>query len=211
MLPFNNNLVSMDLTGAQLLRLLEQQWERPQPAGGRILPVSHGFSYTWDASQPEGAAPGKGQRVVPGSMRLHGEPIVLGQSYRVTVNSFMASGGDALSVFRQGRNVQEGENDLVAAKLGQMLIELKAECSQHKGVLSFHSWVKTELPTMDHNTRAKVMQYAQKLPLLKLHKPESQRTGAKTMTSTNTISTANINDINCIYSLMKRSICLTMQ
>jgi 5'-nucleotidase len=116
-LPFNNNLVSMDLTGAQLLRLLEQQWERPQPAGGRILPVSNGFSYTWDARQPEGAAPGKGQRVVPGSVRLHGEPIVLEQSYRVTVNSFMASGGDALSVFKQGRNVQEGENDLVVAKL----------------------------------------------------------------------------------------------
>jgi 5'-nucleotidase len=116
-LPFNNNLVSMDLTGAQLLRLLEQQWERPQPAGGRILPVSNGFSYTWDASQPEGAAPGKGQRVVPGSVRLHGEPIALEQSYRVTVNSFMASGGDALSVFKLGRNVQEGENDLVVAKL----------------------------------------------------------------------------------------------
>ncbi len=116
-LPFNNNLVSMDLTGAQLLRLLEQQWERPQPAGGRILPVSNGFSYTWDASQPEGAAPGRGQRVVPGSMRLHGEPISMEQSYRVTVNSFMASGGDALSVFKQGRNMQEGENDLVVAKL----------------------------------------------------------------------------------------------
>ncbi len=116
-LPFNNTLVTMDLTGAQLLRLLEQQWERPQPAGGRILPVSNGFGYTWDASQPEGAAPGKGQRVVPGSMRLNGLPIAMEQSYRVTVNSFMASGGDALSVFKQGRNVQEGETDLVVAKL----------------------------------------------------------------------------------------------
>ena len=116
-LPFNNSLVTMDLTGAQLLRLLEQQWERPQPAGGRILPVSNGFSYTWDASQPEGAPPGKGQRVVPGSMRLNGAPIAMDKSYRVTVNSFMASGGDALSVFKQGRNVQEGENDLVVAKL----------------------------------------------------------------------------------------------
>jgi 5'-nucleotidase len=116
-LPFNNSLVTMDLSGAQLLRLLEQQWEKPQPAGGRVLPVSHGFSYVWDASAPEGAAPGKGQRVVSGSMRLHGVPIAMEQSYRVTVNSFMASGGDALSVFKQGRNVQEGETDLVAAKL----------------------------------------------------------------------------------------------
>ncbi len=116
-LPFNNSLVTMDLTGAQLLRLLEQQWEKPQPPGGRVLPVSSGFSYVWDASKPEGAAPGKGQRVVPGSMRLHGEPMAMEQSYRVTVNSFMASGGDALGVFKQGRNVQEGETDLVAAKL----------------------------------------------------------------------------------------------
>lgn len=116
-LPFNNTLVTMDLTGAQLLRVLEQQWERPQPAGGRILPVSNGFTYTWDASQPEGAAPGTGHRVVPDSMRLNGVPIAMEQSYRVTVNSFMASGGDALGVFKQGRNVQEGENDLVVTKL----------------------------------------------------------------------------------------------
>ena len=116
-LPFNNSLVTMDLTGAQLLRLLEQQWEKPQPAGGRILPVSNGFSYSWDASVPEGAAPGTGHRVVPGSMRLQGVPMAMEQSYRVTVNSFMASGGDALSVFKQGRNVQEGETDLVVAKL----------------------------------------------------------------------------------------------
>jgi 5'-nucleotidase len=116
-LPFNNSLVTMDLSGAQLLRLLEQQWERPQPAGGRILPVSNGFSYTWDASQPEGAAPSAGHRVVPGSLRLQGRPIAMDKTYRVTVNSFMASGGDALSVFKQGRNVQEGENDLVVAKL----------------------------------------------------------------------------------------------
>jgi 5'-nucleotidase len=116
-LPFNNNLVTMDLTGQQLLRLLEQQWERPQPAGGRVLPVSQGFSYVWDASKPEGAAPGTGQRVVPGSMRLNGEPIAMDKVYRVTVNNFMASGGDSFNVLKNGRNVQEGENDLVVAKL----------------------------------------------------------------------------------------------
>ena len=115
-LPFNNGLVTMDLSGAQLLRLLEQQWERPQPAGGRILPVSQGFAYTWDASMPEGAAPGSGRRVVPASLRLNGKPMAMDRFYRVTVNSFMASGGDALSVFKQGRNVQEGETDLVAAR-----------------------------------------------------------------------------------------------
>jgi len=116
-LPFNNNLVTMDLTGAQLHRLLEQQWERPQPAGGRILPVSQGFTYTWDASKPEGAPPGKGERVVPGSMKLNGESIAMDKTYRVTVNNFMASGGDSFNVLKQGTQVQDGENDLVAAKM----------------------------------------------------------------------------------------------
>jgi 5'-nucleotidase len=107
----------MDLTGQELLRLLEQQWESPQPKGGRIMPVSDGFSYTWDASQPEGAAPGTGQRIIVASMRLRGEPIDMNRSYRITVNNFMASGGDNYTVLRQGRNRQDSEMDSVVAKL----------------------------------------------------------------------------------------------
>lgn len=110
--PFNNNVVTMDLTGAQILRLLEQQWESPQPPGGRVMAVSAGFSYTWDASQPEGAAPGKGRRVVSESLALHGEAIDPAKTYRVTVNNFMASGGDNFTVLRRGKRVQEGELDL---------------------------------------------------------------------------------------------------
>jgi 5'-nucleotidase len=116
-LPFNNNLVTMDLTGQQLLRLLEQQWESPQPKGGRIMPVSSGFSYAWDASQPEGAAPGTGQRVVPASLKLNGEPIDMNAPYRITVNNFMASGGDNYTVLREGRNRQEGDIDSAVVKL----------------------------------------------------------------------------------------------
>ena len=116
-LPFNNNLVSMDLTGQQLLRLLEQQWESPQSAGGRIMSVSAGFSYAWDASTAERALPGTGARVVPGSMKLHGEPMDMNQTYRITVNNFMASGGDNFSLLRQGSNVQAGEVDSTVVKL----------------------------------------------------------------------------------------------
>ncbi len=116
-LPFNNNLVTMDLTGQQLLRLLEQQWESPQSPGGRVMAVSRGFHYTWDASTPEGAAPGTGARVVPGSMRLDDEAIEMDKNYRITVNNFMASGGDNFSVLKQGGNLQQGELDSVAVKL----------------------------------------------------------------------------------------------
>ena len=116
-LPFNNNLVTMTLSGEQIRRLLEQQWEKPQPMGGRILSVSQGFSYAWDAQAPEGAAAGTGARVVPGSIRLNGEPLELQKAYRVTVNNFMASGGDNFPVLRDGQDVQTGEIDLVVAKL----------------------------------------------------------------------------------------------
>ena len=117
-MPFNNNLVTMDLTGAQLLRFLEQQWEYPQPAASnRVMAISSGFTYTWDALQPAGAEPGKGQRVVPGSMKLNGEPIAMDKTYRITVNNFMATGGDNFTVLTQGTNLQNGEIDLVATKL----------------------------------------------------------------------------------------------
>jgi 5'-nucleotidase len=112
--PFGNNLVTMDVTGAQLHRLLEQQWEG-KSAGGRVLPVSAGFTYSWDAGMPAGAAPGTGQRVVPGSMKLHGVPIDAATTYRITVNSFMASGGDNFSVLNHGTHVQQGISDIDAS------------------------------------------------------------------------------------------------
>ena len=116
-LPFQNKLISMDLTGQQILRLLEQQWEQPQSGSGRMLSVSSGFSYAWDASQPAGAPPGKGRRVVPGSMRLNGEVMDLNALYRVTVNSFMAGGSGSNNVLKKGLNRREGEVDLVAVQL----------------------------------------------------------------------------------------------
>lgn len=111
-LPFGNSMVTMSLTGAQILRLLEQQWEAPQPAGGRVLQVSSGFTYTWDASKPEGAPAGQGNRVDPASIKLNGVAIDPTKSYRVTVNNFMASGGDNYTVLNQGTNQQAGPVDI---------------------------------------------------------------------------------------------------
>ncbi len=50
--PFRNRLVTMTLTGSQLKDMLEQQWLDPKRP--RILQVSNGFSYTWDATKPFG-------------------------------------------------------------------------------------------------------------------------------------------------------------
>ena len=115
--PFGNTLVTLNLTGAQILRLLEQQWEAPNNtakfntvtgAVGRLLLVSNGFTYTYDNSQPAGAASGLGARVVAGSMRLNGVAIDLTKTYKIVTNSFLGtgSGGDNFTVMaRQGTNV----------------------------------------------------------------------------------------------------------
>ena len=105
--PFYNNLVTMTLTGAQLLQLLEQQWAG-QGSGGRILHVSRGFSYRWDNARPAG------QRVVPGSVMLNGKPLDPLSNVRITVNAFMASGGDNFLVLKEGKEVHTGLMDIDA-------------------------------------------------------------------------------------------------
>ena len=104
--PFGNSLVTMTLTGDQIHTLLEQQWEGQ--VNPRILQVSEGFTYEWSA----GAA--DGDRVDPASIMINGVPIVADQGYRVTVNSFLADGGDNFSVLVEGTNRLGGEVDLDA-------------------------------------------------------------------------------------------------
>lgn len=104
--PFYNNLVTLTLSGAQIVELLEQQWVGQ--VSQRILHVSRGFSYAWDAKAPLGS------RVVAGSLRLDGQPIDPGASYRVTVNGFLASGGDSFVLLKQGRDAVTGMMDVDA-------------------------------------------------------------------------------------------------
>jgi 5'-nucleotidase len=97
-LPFGNTLVVMDLSGAQLRRLFEQQWQRPSASGATILQVSQGLTYTWDEKRPVG------QRLVPGSLKFNGAPVDDGKTYRVVANNFLAEGGDNFPEFAKGTN-----------------------------------------------------------------------------------------------------------
>jgi len=105
--PFYNNLVTMTLSGAQVLTLLEQQW-KGQGEGGRILQVSRGFSYSWDGRRAVG------ERVVPGSVKLNGQALDVARGYRVTVNGFIAGGGDNFVILKAGRDVRTGVMDVDA-------------------------------------------------------------------------------------------------
>lgn len=93
-MPFGDNLVTMTLTGVQIKAVLEQQFDNPAPGLNTLLQVSEGFSYTWSAAAPKG---GKVSNI-----RLKGLPLESARSYRVTVNSFLADGGDNFTAFREG-------------------------------------------------------------------------------------------------------------
>jgi 5'-nucleotidase len=104
--PFGNTLVTMTLTGAQLKQLLEQQFDNPVAGQNRILQVSSGFSYSWSPSAPAG------DRLR--DMRINGKPVIPTENYRITVNSFMADGGDNFSILKEGRDRQVGVKDIEA-------------------------------------------------------------------------------------------------
>ena len=106
--PFGNSLVTMTLTGAQIDALLEQQFDNPGPGGSRILQVSTGFAYSWDGTAPVGA------RVDESTITINGAPISPTGEYRVTVNSFLADGGDNFTVLSDGTDRLGGEVDLDA-------------------------------------------------------------------------------------------------
>jgi 5'-nucleotidase len=105
--PFRNQLVTMTLTGAQLKQALEQQWTAP--SFPRILQISRGFAFSFDATRP------LGDRVQ--SISFRGAPIDPNASYRVTVNDFLASGGDGFSTFKDGAARRTGIYDVDALDL----------------------------------------------------------------------------------------------
>ena len=101
--PFGNSLVRMDFTGQQIYDLLNQQWAG-QPFA-RILKIS-GLTYVWDNALPAG------NRVL--AVYKNGALIDKAANYGVTVNSFLADGGDNFSVLRNGTGRAGGPVDLDA-------------------------------------------------------------------------------------------------
>lgn len=106
--PFGNSLVVKTMTGAQIRALLEQQFNSGSNtvAAPRVLLPSAGFSYTYDL------AAAAGSRIT--AMALGGVPMADATAYRVTMNSFLATGGDNFTVFNQGTNTLGGDQDIDA-------------------------------------------------------------------------------------------------
>lgn len=108
--PFNNYLVSMDMTGAQIKALLEQQFSGangPEAPKFKVLQVA-GITYTWDPAAPAGS------KVVSGSIKIAGEPLVDGTAYRIVTNNFLSDGGDGFPAFTMATNKFFGGLDIDA-------------------------------------------------------------------------------------------------
>lgn len=105
MQPFGNSLTVLTLSGAQVRQMLEDQ-QRPGRTGPSFLIPSSSLTYRWAAKAEHG------QRVR--DLRVAGVPLDPAADYRLTVNSFLADGGDGVVMLVNGRNKLGGELDIDA-------------------------------------------------------------------------------------------------
>jgi 5'-nucleotidase len=94
--PFGNTLVTFTMTGAEIVSVLEEQC---QPAGSSRpflhLGVSDGFTYDLATTIVAGDC----TSVTISNVMLDGAALNLAAAYNVTVNSFLADGGDNFDTF----------------------------------------------------------------------------------------------------------------
>lgn len=99
--PFDNDLVTMTLTGAQVRAAIEEGLD--EEGAPQVLTPSAGLAFAFDPLRPAGG------RVV--WLTLDGRPLDPAQGYRVIVASFLAEGGDGFATFRQGTDRVRGAVD----------------------------------------------------------------------------------------------------
>lgn len=127
--PFGNSLVTMTLTAQQIKDVLEQQFANcnGQGTANRIMQIASSLKYSWNSAGTCGTRivdvtfTPTDVTVVPPVVTAPTEYIVSGgvvqnptKTYRVTVNNFMATGGDGFGVFVGGTSVQGGAQDIDA-------------------------------------------------------------------------------------------------
>jgi 5'-nucleotidase len=101
--PFAGTILSMTLSGDQIRRALEQQWEEPLPPHNLMV---SGIVYTYDPARPAGS------RVV--NVTINNRPLDPKATYTVSMADFLAGGGDGYTTFREGTNITNGPMDVDA-------------------------------------------------------------------------------------------------
>lgn len=119
--PFGNSLVTMTLTAQDLKNVLEQQFAGCRGQGSattRIMIPSAGFKYFWDGAKACDARISSVTLTQGGVTEtlVDAGGVVLDplKTYRVTVNNFMATGGDGFTTFLNGTQLLGGAQDIDA-------------------------------------------------------------------------------------------------
>ncbi|MCL4263284.1 MAG: 5'-nucleotidase C-terminal domain-containing protein [Anaerolineae bacterium] len=110
--PFGNTLITFAMTGAEIVSVLEEQC---QPLGSSRpflhLGVSEGFTYDLSTTIVAGDC----TSVTISNVKLNGVDLDLNATYNVTVNNFLADGGDNFNTFGTITTPRlDGGNDLQA-------------------------------------------------------------------------------------------------
>ena len=104
--PFNNYLVSMDVTGADIWSLLKQQWSGSNAGSGtKFLQISTGLHYTWSGAPGAQAV----SAVTIGGVSVANDSSA---SYRIVTNNFLSDGGDNFAAFKNGTGKYFGGLDI---------------------------------------------------------------------------------------------------
>jgi 2',3'-cyclic-nucleotide 2'-phosphodiesterase (5'-nucleotidase family) len=91
-LPFDNYMVAVKLTGKQIAEALEHGVSGVEEKSGKFPQVS-GMTFTYSPSAP------KGSRIR--EIRIAGQPLDHGREYVVATNDFLAAGGDGYKAFEE--------------------------------------------------------------------------------------------------------------
>ncbi len=89
--PFDNTLVTVEMTGAQVMQVLQYGIMNPKVS----MVQFSGIKVIYDGGQAEG------QRIL--ATLPDGKPLELTKTYKVVTNDFMAAGGDNFAMFKDGK------------------------------------------------------------------------------------------------------------
>ncbi len=115
-LPFQNTLATFQLTGADVVKALENGVSQIDQGAGRFAQVA-GLRYSFDVSKPVGSRVSDVQ-VKDGDNFVAIDPA---KTYGVATNNFMRAGGDGYSIFETaGKNAYDFGPDLADVTVGYL-------------------------------------------------------------------------------------------
>jgi len=102
LLPMLDELCLLQVTGVQLMSLLENSVSQYPRLEGRFAQVS-GMSFTYDAAKPGG------QRILEDSVRIDGKPLDRAANYKLVTKDYLRKGKDGYDAFKEAICLADGE------------------------------------------------------------------------------------------------------